>query len=162
MTSKAKSKIVYPDGFVVVVDTREQTPLFLRAQPPKGLVVVRDKLDAGDYSIRGFESQIAVERKSIPDLYQSMTQGRDRFTVALRKFEGLFWRGLVVEGTEDEVMNPCESFSSIHPNSVSGGLTAIAVRYNLHIYFAINKKAAEKWILDRFIKFYKIKREEVG
>jgi len=45
----------FPKGFIVVIDTREQSPLFTGLLL-RGLLVVRDTLDVGDYSIRGFES----------------------------------------------------------------------------------------------------------
>jgi ERCC4-type nuclease len=55
----------------IVVDTREQTPLPF----PDGVAVV-DTLKQGDYSFRGAEDIFAIERKSIPDLVQSLMQGR--------------------------------------------------------------------------------------
>ena len=48
-----KQDIVIPDGFVLITDTREQDPLFRK--PPKGLLIVRDTLRAGDYSCNAGE-----------------------------------------------------------------------------------------------------------
>ena len=42
-----------PDGFRLLVDTREQLPLFTKLP-----AVVTRKLDQGDYSIMGFEDRI--------------------------------------------------------------------------------------------------------
>lgn len=48
---------------VLVVDTREQTPLpFARLRWERGT------LQSGDYSFRGAEDLFAIERKTIPDL----------------------------------------------------------------------------------------------
>ena len=44
----------FPKGFIIVIDTREQAPLFIGSLP-RGLLIVRDTLDVGDYSVRGFE-----------------------------------------------------------------------------------------------------------
>jgi len=56
-----------PEGFVMVRDTREQKPLF--ADPPEGLQVITGTLLHGDYSIRGFETKFAIERKQMSDFY---------------------------------------------------------------------------------------------
>lgn len=61
----------------IVVDTREQRPLNFGRLP-----LVRKKLDFGDYSLRGFESRVAVERKSIQDLWGTLSQ-----PVAWARFE---------------------------------------------------------------------------
>lgn len=45
-----------PVDFTIVIDTREQQPYAF------GCASERRKLDAGDYSVAGCESQIAVER----------------------------------------------------------------------------------------------------
>lgn len=155
----AKKKGKYPDGFCLVVDTREQSPLFL-SNIPKGLVVVKDKLDHGDYSIRGFEESITIERKSIPDFYQSITRTRENFMKNLGVIRGYEWKALVIEGPEEEVLFPQEMFYNVHPNTVIASILSIQTRYNLHVYFAKNRRMAEKWILDRLIKLYNIKRED--
>ena len=56
--------------------------MFLHA-PPKGLTIVRDKLDIGDYSVRGFEREIVIERKSLGDLYGSCFGDWPRFLTEL-------------------------------------------------------------------------------
>jgi len=56
---------------VIVVDTREQTPL-----PFLNLETVAGTLMSGDYSIAGFEPDFAIERKTPADLCPSVS-GRD-------------------------------------------------------------------------------------
>ena len=60
-------------GFDVVVDSRESAPYRFENLPNEGrkLVVrsVTRGLKTGDYSIAGFEHRVAVERKSLPDLF---------------------------------------------------------------------------------------------
>ncbi len=52
-----------PERITAVIDTREQTPLTLSP-----LLSMRATLTTGDYSVRGLENVIAIERKSLSDL----------------------------------------------------------------------------------------------
>ena len=57
-----------PEDFILVIDSNESDdPLFL-PHPPKGLTMIMRKLETADYSIKGFEDKVGVERKKIPDL----------------------------------------------------------------------------------------------
>lgn len=63
-----------PEGFRVVVDTREQAPYFVgRPWAQVGT------LKTGDYSLEGFQDRVCVERKSLPDAFGSYGRGRERF-----------------------------------------------------------------------------------
>jgi DNA excision repair protein ERCC-4 len=152
-----KFKYDFPDGFLIVIDTREQAPLFTQSLP-KGLVVVRDTLDAGDYSIRGFERQIAVERKTIGDLLGCLGNDRDRFKRELEKLKSYEWRAICVEGTEDELFQ-FHDFSLMNPNSVRGSVVSINIRYGIQFYFSSKRSNIERWVLDHLLKFFRVKRE---
>ena len=61
----------------IVIDTREQAPWTFN----KGLVVERfgaafptevGTLDTGDYSVRGLEDRVRIERKSLDDFVRSV------------------------------------------------------------------------------------------
>jgi ERCC4-type nuclease len=56
----------------IIVDTREQLPLFKNN-------VIRFKLEVGDYSTLTLRHSFAIERKSPQDLYGSLIQGHVRF-----------------------------------------------------------------------------------
>jgi len=51
---------------IIVVDTREQRAYTFPESRVGG--VVQAALPAGDYSVQGFETQIAIERKSLSDV----------------------------------------------------------------------------------------------
>ena len=93
-----KQDYTIPEGFVLTIDTREQDNLFRK--PPKGLLIVRDTLRAGDYSCKGFENAISIERKGLNDFYGSIGNGRDRFRRELELLKGYQWAGLVIEADE--------------------------------------------------------------
>lgn len=56
----------------IIVDTREQLPLFKNN-------VIRFKLEVGDYSTLTLRHIFCIERKSPQDLYGSLIQGHVRF-----------------------------------------------------------------------------------
>lgn len=145
----------FPEGFILVIDTREQDRLFKKS--PKGLVTVRDKLDAGDYSIKGFESSVAVERKAVLDLFGSLGRERERFKRELERLAKYERAWLVIEGPEEEVLS-FQPYSQLHPNVIRASLASIEVRYHIGVYYARVKSDAERWILDRLVRFYKLKR----
>lgn len=87
---------------VLVTDTREKRPLCFTHLPS-----VSETLQTGDYSIKGFERDFSVERKSIPDLINSLTRERERFTKELHRLTGINSRGfgrLLIVGTKKELM----------------------------------------------------------
>ena len=148
----------FPEGFIVIIDTREQLPLFIE-RPPKGLVMVRDYLEVGDYSARGFEKGgITIERKTVPDLLNCLGNDRDRFKRELEKMRGYEWGAIVVEGTEANLYQ-YHDFSLMEPESVRQSVASIEIRYHVPFYFGKTREEIERWILDRLIKFWKVKRE---
>ena len=63
---------------VVLVDTRERTPLRLFKNHPNWIGGERRvKLATGDYSVEGMEDILALERKSLPDVIKSTMEDRD-------------------------------------------------------------------------------------
>ncbi len=154
-TKKPVFEFSYPDGFCVIKDTREQTGLFVTL--PKGLVIVRDTLKYADYSIKGFEDCIAIERKSIPDLLTSVTSEGERFKRELLELAKYERKYILVEGLESETL--CfHPDRKIHPNAIRQALASIEAKLGIPIHFAESTKDAERWLLDFFIKVFKWKR----
>ena len=63
-----------PEHVTALVDSREQTPLDLSP-----LAVEVATLPTGDYSVRGLEHIVVIERKSLPDLLAVIGRDRRRF-----------------------------------------------------------------------------------
>jgi hypothetical protein len=85
---------------VVVVDSREITPL-----PITRLPFVTDTIQTGDYSFRGGESLLAIERKTVPDFISCCkTPNRERFERELHRLRGYRWKQLLIIGSEREIM----------------------------------------------------------
>ncbi len=79
---------------VALVDTREQSPLDLAP-----LASITATLATGDYSVRGLEHVVAVERKSLPDLLACVGRERERFDREVMRLLAYPVRALVVEST---------------------------------------------------------------
>ena len=120
--------------------------------------MVRDTLPVGDYSIRGWENQVAVERKTISDLLGCLGNDRERFKRELEKLKVYEWKAISVEGTEDELFQ-FHDFSLMDPNSVRQSVVSINIRYGVQFYFNSKRLSIERWILDHLIKFFRVKRE---
>ena len=118
---------------VVVIDSREQRPLEISAYP-----TVVQGLPVGDYGIEGFSDwanpAFVVERKSLDDLVGSLTQGRKRFFAEIEKMRRFGFRGLLIEGTRDQVVLG-QYVSRATPQSVLASLDAIAVRAGVHLFW---------------------------
>ena len=86
-----------------LVDTSEKKPW----PAPKHREMIRGNLQFGDYSIEGYESRVAVERKSLDDLVGSMLSmrpmGWPRFSSRLAEFARLDFACVVVEATDADI-----------------------------------------------------------
>ena len=92
MTRKLPAEL-RPEDVVAIVDSREQDVLDLAP-----LRTTKDTLATGDYSVVGLESQIAIERKSLPDLLACCGQERSRFEKEMLRLLAYPVRALVIEG----------------------------------------------------------------
>jgi ERCC4-type nuclease len=112
---------------VAVIDSREQRPLDL--SPLRTRV---GALATGDYSLRGLESVIAVERKGLADLLACVGQERERFHREVLRLLAYPVRALVIESTWPEIergrwrskINPSAALGSIL-NWVAMGLPVV-------------------------------------
>ena len=86
------------DQIVAVVDTREQLPLDLSP-----LQSLRGTLATGDYSLKGLEHVVAIERKTLSDLLACVGREWKRFDREVSRLLGYSVRAIVVESTWNEI-----------------------------------------------------------
>lgn len=129
---------------VVIVDTREQTPLVFHRLPSRA-----GSLDTGDYSIGGLESDFAIERKSVADLVACCAGERERFERELHRLRGCRFKRLLIVGQREDV-EAGNYRSRIEPAAVLASLDAWQARYDLPYLFAPSPDAAaatvEAWV----------------
>jgi ERCC4-type nuclease len=125
-------------AYFVLVDRREQRPLNLPNAEPATLTT-------GDYSIRtpdrDYRDRIAVERKSLEDLYGCFGQSRERFSRELQRLAAYPYPAIVVEATWSDVINGTR-FSRIHPHSAIGSLIAWETKYRIPVWLVGDRRAA--------------------
>jgi ERCC4-type nuclease len=138
----------------VVIDTREQTPWIF----PDGVETVRGTLCSGDYSIEGAEEWVAVERKSLDDLVQSISRGRDRFWRELARLSRLRASAVVVENLLSAVMW-WRYRSRMRPESVIGSCAAITYDYGIPVVWAGDRQSAAWWAVS-FMRLAVRRRDE--
>ena len=105
-----------PEQVMAIIDTREQLPLDLSP-----LSTVVDTLATGDYSVKGLESSIAIERKSLPDLLNCVGQHRERFDREIQRLIAYPCRAVVIEATWED-LEAGEWQSKITPAAAIGSL----------------------------------------
>ena len=157
-TSKKPYKpkaIKFPPDFILVIDTREQAPLFTRT---KGLVSVVDTVKHGDYTIRGFEDRFAIERKQISDFYSYIGRERNRTVVKLNSLSQFDFAGLVIEADWTDILQH-QLFSRVHPSVAEGFLCSVNIRYGIHVFAHRDRGQIERWVLKRAVKYYNLQRE---
>ncbi len=138
-----------PKGFKIVIDSNEQMPLKFG-----GIPTITKKLNAGDYSIEGYESSVCIERKSQGDFYGSIIgDARERLYNVAERASGAGFKAFVIECEEAELMAPELSFSGVHPNTVYATINSFEVKHGFHFYYG-DRKACSLKIANWLIVFY--------
>lgn len=149
---------------VIVVDTREKESYTFRGwkcdEVDGGHVMTvrteRRTLKSGDYSLSGFETRVAVERKSLVDLFGTLGQGRDRFERELERLREYEFATVMVESTWPEILASPPARSRLPPKTVLRSVIAWQQRYpNVHWFTAGNRRAAEGITLRILERFWK-------
>ena len=129
---------IEPAHITALIDSREQRPLDLSP-----LATVTATLDAGDYTIKGLEHMIAIERKAEGDLLACCGQDRARFEQQVQRLLAYPVRALVIESTWPRIESG-EWKSKIRPESVLGTLLGIVER-GLPVIMAGNHERAGRF-----------------
>jgi DNA excision repair protein ERCC-4 len=95
-----------PSNVIAIIDSREQKPLDLEP-----LTTITSTLVTGDYSVRGLEHVVAIERKSLQDLVACVGSERERFDREVQRLLAYPVRILLVESSWEAI----ESHEPINP-----------------------------------------------
>jgi len=136
----------------IIEDTREQKGYSFANIEPKPKVISKG-LKSGDYSIQGMETEIAVERKSKADAFQSFGRNRKRFERELVRLSKMTFAAVVVEADWSEVLNNPPKRTRLNPKTLFVSRIAWEQRHGIHFWFCFNREFAEKTtyrILERF------------
>jgi ERCC4-type nuclease len=148
--------------WTILVDTREQAPYSFRgfdsdadcSNVPLVVPVKTETLQTGDYSLDGMKDQVAVERKSLSDLYGTIGQGRERFERELHRLNHMDYAAVVIESGWPAIIGRPPPHSKLPPKTVYRSIIAWQQRFPyVHWWDCPTRTFAERTtlrILQRF------------
>ena len=142
----------------VLIDNREQKPLTFNY--PFISEIVKTTLTVGDYGIQfedGYEPAVYFERKSIADLFSTLTSGHKRFKKEIeRAKDNDIQLILVIEGTMSRVLNGSD-YSTVKGIKILRVLITMWLRYGLSFMFFKGRDEMSKFIYEYFCGIGRIK-----
>lgn len=143
--------------YTIIVDTREQKPWEFT-----DFSTSVAKLDTGDYSIKGLEDILCIERKrSISEIAGNITE--KRFEDVLTRMSEYKFPFILLEFGLDDVFNfpigsdiPKKLWNriKIKPQFILKNLIEMALIYNINVIYCGNKSNAEEYALAIMNKVY--------
>lgn len=134
-----------------MIDTREQLPLKFRIEGQLKEVEVRG-LPFADYwcEVNGKELPVVLERKSLGDLYGTMTAGYERFKRSMEKAKAVEAKMiLLIEGSLRTV-HEGYSHSEFDGSSMLKKLATLHVKYDLEYHFFNDREEMARFIVETF------------
>lgn len=131
-----------PSRLTIIADTREQKPFSFDADR---FDTVRGKLDTGDYTLAGFETRIAIERKSLGDLVGTVINDWLRFRKELYRLAAFDLAVIVVEADLTDVLaHRYESGAA--PLSILGRCHSCLIDHGVPVVFAGPRPSCEIYV----------------
>lgn len=130
--------------FVVAVDQREQLP-YCFANYVRIASTQQVLLPVGDYGLLEYPHLISIERKTLSDLFSTLSSGTENRQRFLRQCEAMSsypHRAIIIEATLEDITFGSRH-SDYHPNALLGSLDAIWARFGIPSIFAGNRELAE-------------------
>lgn len=137
---------------LIVVDTRESLPLGFPGSTAKGL-------PTGDYSIAGMEERVAIERKTLSDLFTCVGRERGRFERELERLAAMERAAVVIEADLDGLCRGVE-FSQVRPGSAINSLLAWWARHGIAFWLAGDRRNGRLSVYNMLRHFWQQRQEE--
>lgn len=131
-----------PAKIPVVIDTREQTPWSFVDDL---FTTERGTLVTADYSVKGLETVIGCERKTLGDAVNTLIWQFTRFRKELYRLAAMDHAILVVEASVDDILNHRYE-SDAEPLSVLGRLNGVMLDHGVPVIFAGDRANAETFV----------------
>jgi ERCC4-type nuclease len=137
-----------------LIDSREQRPF--RFNGPTRVV----GLPTGDYSLEGYQDEVAVERKQLDDLIMCLSSQRDRFKRELERARDFDYFCVLVEAPFSDLVNQ-NYISRMNPHSAVESISAFEVRYRIPFLFCGTQALAARKCESLLRKYYREKMIEL-
>lgn len=151
------SKTVAQPRLIIVGDSNEKA----HGQPLKfspSVALTFGTLSVGDYSLKGFEDKIVVERKRLLDLLNCLGGDRERFIKCLEKMRH-YERKWIVCQFEQAELTLSNTYTGMNPNAVYQSVASIEAVYGIPFRFFPSGAEAAKWIESVFTHYLLWKRK---
>lgn len=137
---------------ITVQDTREQRGLF----DPSECII--STLKTGDYSILGYESKFAIERKSMIDLVSTVTRHHERFKKEIARGLDMDYFAIVVEDSWINLKN--NTYKHANRTKVKGDtvckiVATIHMKYKVPVFFTKSRQESKELIKYLSEAYYK-------
>ena len=124
------------------------------------VTVTCDTLPTGDYSLRGFEDRICIDRKSgFPELASNYFHDRERFE---REFERMLSYEVALIVVEEGTLDQIEMYytGGGNPLSLRNSILAWQAKYRVPFVFPNSRAKAQQYILEELVRFAERKERE--
>lgn len=139
----------------IICDTREQEPLKFHEYD---VSICRDKLDAGDYTIRCHDrpkddNSIIIERKkNCQELVNNLVAAWDTFKAELEILAQYRFKAIIVCGPNNFPYIYNRGFTKISPSFAYSRLAEVYMEYGVTTIFADNRDEAENMMYRMFVR----------
>jgi len=148
------------EPYTIIVDTREQKPLWKASTKSQPTVVA--KLDTGDYSILGCSKEISIEYKAPGDIFGTLTVGHARFKRELERAKSLDYFAIVISATYTSIRD--KKFEGGHYITKMKGLlitkilATLEVKYPwVRVHYVVDRREAKSLIKELFDAYWRNK-----
>ena len=151
------------EKFTIIRDTREKTGKGWNFRASADCTKMeRKKLDVGDYTIKGMEHIICIERKSIGDLWGTLGNhiNYERFLREWDRAQNHKIKFLVIEGTLKDI-DAGYRWSQVKSEVIHAKLISLQVKHNVHVIFADRTDKARAYVRRLLNKLFRYHRSGV-
>lgn len=141
----------------IIQDSREQAPFRFEGFPA---VVETGALEAGDYSLAGFERRVSIERKSLSDLIGCLSGDRARFERELARLRGFDACAVLIEQPQP-TLRLGHYRSAMDAGSAWQSCLAFMQRFNVPFIWCNSRQDAEQVTFDYLRHFHRDRVREL-
>lgn len=147
--------------FSILRDTREQKGCGWQFRASANCFGMEEvKLDVGDYTIKGLEDKLMIERKTIGDLWNTLGRDWDRFLREMERAQNHKLKYLIIEGTLADI-NKGYLYSKVPPENIHAKLISLQVKHNVHVIFAGRTDLARDYVRNLMAKLHKYNEQNI-
>ena len=141
----------------IIQDSREQCPFRFEGYPVE---VEVGALEAGDYSLAGFERRVSIERKCLSDLIGCLSGDRARFERELARLRGFDACAVVVESSQP-TLRLGHYRSAMDAGSAWQSCLSFMQRFNVPFIWCNSRQDAEQVTFDYLRHFHRDRVREL-